>query len=87
VDTGFGHNNGGVMRSGIAVLQKIIAKRPEQGAATSVYLASAPEVASVTGKYFDNQKEKRSSVASYDEAAQRRLWALSEQQVRQPTLA
>jgi NAD(P)-dependent dehydrogenase (short-subunit alcohol dehydrogenase family) len=87
VDTGFGHNNGGVMRSGIAVLQKIIAKRPEQGAATSVYLASSPEVESVTGKYFDNCKAKRSSGASYDEAAQQRLWALSEQQVRLPTLA
>jgi len=87
VDTGFGHNNGGVMRSGIAVLQKIMAKKPEQGAATSVYLASSTEVEGVTGKYFSDSKQKKSSAASYDEAAQRRLWELSEQMVRQPAAA
>lgn len=83
VDTGFGHNNGGVMRSGMQLLQKIIAKKPEQGAATNVYLASSPDVAGVSGRYFDNCTEKKSSGASYDEAAQRRLWELSEQMVRQ----
>jgi hypothetical protein len=84
VDTGFGHNNGGVMRSGMQLLQKIIAKKPEQGAATSVYLASSAEVAGVSGKYFDSKKEKRSSGASYDVAAQQRLWTLSEQMVTAP---
>ena len=87
VDTGFGHNNGGVIRSGTKLLQKIIAKKPEQGAATNVYLASSPEVNGVSGRYFDNCKEKKSSGASCDEAAQRRLWELSEQMVRQPAAA
>jgi NAD(P)-dependent dehydrogenase (short-subunit alcohol dehydrogenase family) len=48
VATGFGHNNGGLMRTVVNVAQKIAAKKPAQGAATSVYLASSPQVAEVT---------------------------------------
>ena len=82
VATGFGHNNGGLMRTGMNVVQKIAAKKPEQGAATSIYLASSPEVEGVTGKYFSDSKETRSSAASYDVDAQKRLWELSERMVR-----
>lgn len=51
---------------------------PEEGARTSVYLASSPEAEGVTGKYFEKCKEKRSSEESYDEALAARLWDLSE---------
>jgi NAD(P)-dependent dehydrogenase (short-subunit alcohol dehydrogenase family) len=50
----------------------------EQGSETSVYLAASPEVEGVTGRYFVDRKEKRSSPASYDEGLQRRLWEESE---------
>jgi hypothetical protein len=33
----------------------------------------------VTGQYFINCKPARSSKVSYDEAAQQRLWQISEQ--------
>ena len=82
VATGFGHNNSGLMRVGMNIAQKIIAKRPEQGAETSVYLASSPEVEGVSGKYFDNKQAIKSSAASYDTEAARRLWDLSETMVR-----
>ena len=49
------------------------------GARTSVYLASAPEVAGVTGKYFDKCKEKQPSKIAQDDAAARRLWQVSAQ--------
>jgi NAD(P)-dependent dehydrogenase (short-subunit alcohol dehydrogenase family) len=52
--------------------------RPEEGAETSVYLASSPEVERVTGKYFERMQARRSSRESYDEAPARRLWDLSE---------
>ena len=81
VATGFGHNNGGLMRTGMNVIQKIAAKRPEQGAETSVYLASSPAVEGVTGKYFSSKKETKSSAASLGIPAQQRLWELSEQMV------
>jgi len=47
---------------------------PEKGAETSIYLATSPEVESVTGKYFEKMKAVPSSKASYDEDAARRLW-------------
>ena len=52
-------------------------KTPAQGAATSIYLASSPEVEGVTGEYFINCKPKRSKDSSYDEAAAARLWQAS----------
>jgi retinol dehydrogenase 14 len=51
---------------------------PEEGAGTSVYLASAPEMATVSGKYFERRKPASSSRGSYDEAAARRVWEISE---------
>lgn len=81
VATGFGHNNGSLVRAGMNVVQKIAAKKPAQGAATSVYLASSPEVEGVSGHYFVDSRATRSNEASYDVNAQQRLWELSEQMV------
>ena len=41
-------------------------KTPAQGAVTSIYLASSPDVAAVTGRYFANSKPKTSNKSSYD---------------------
>ena len=60
------------------VLAHTFGASPEQGADSVVYLAAAPEVAEVSGKYFNNRREIRSSPASYDEATARRLWEVSE---------
>ncbi len=51
---------------------------PEQGAATSVYLATARELTNVTGAYFDKQKAVASNPFSYDLQACKRLWTISE---------
>ena len=48
-----------------------------KGAETPVYLACSPEVEGVTGKYFDDKKEKKSSAASYDESLAAKLWEAS----------
>ena len=42
-------------------------KSAKEGAETQIYLASSPEVEGVSGKYFDDKKEKKSSDESYDE--------------------
>jgi NAD(P)-dependent dehydrogenase (short-subunit alcohol dehydrogenase family) len=47
---------------------------PETGARTPVYLATSPRVSGVTGKYFDEMRETRSSGISHDRRAQDRLW-------------
>lgn len=51
---------------------------PANGAKTSVYLASSPEVANVTGKFFDKCHEVAPTPAAQDGAAARRLWEISE---------
>ena len=48
-----------------------------RGAQTSIYLASSPDVAGVTGQYFVNQQPRHSSAISYDEATARKLWQIS----------
>ena len=54
---------------------------PAQGASASIHLASAPELAQVTGRYFADRKPKRSAKASYDQATAARLWQVSTQLV------
>jgi NAD(P)-dependent dehydrogenase (short-subunit alcohol dehydrogenase family) len=52
-----------------------------EGSKTSVYLATAPELESVTGKYFMDKRETRSASISYDAEVRKKLWELSEQMV------
>jgi len=54
---------------------------PEQGARTSVYLATAPGLGSVTGRYCAKEREATPSRAARDDAAARRLWDVSEELV------
>ncbi|MEL6273756.1 MAG: SDR family NAD(P)-dependent oxidoreductase, partial [Bacteroidota bacterium] len=49
-------------------------KTPAEGAATSIYLANAPEAAGQTGKYWDNCAPKTSFSSSNDPAEASRLW-------------
>jgi NAD(P)-dependent dehydrogenase (short-subunit alcohol dehydrogenase family) len=58
-------------------LLKPFMKSPEEGAATSIYLASSPQVQGVTGRYFVNCRPKTSTKSSYDTAAAARLWQIS----------
>ena len=50
----------------------------EDGAVTSVYLASAPEAAAVSGLYFEAGAAVTPLAAALDVAAQERLWTLVE---------
>lgn len=77
VRTNLGHNETGLMERAIAVILRVIGRTPEAGAKTSVYLASSPDVSGISGMYFANCKAVRSSAASYDVAAQQRLWQIS----------
>jgi NAD(P)-dependent dehydrogenase (short-subunit alcohol dehydrogenase family) len=54
-------------------------RTPEQGADTVVYLASSPEARSMTGRYLIDRKVVSSYEEPHDEAAQKRLWEVSEE--------
>jgi len=77
VRTGFGRNNPGLLGTVVGWGQ-VFARTPEKGAETLVYLATSPEVEGVTGKYFHDARESRSSPAAQDMEAARRLWEVSE---------
>ena len=56
---------------------QFIAQKPMEGAKTSVYLATSPEVDGVTGKYFAYQQPILTDPITYDVATARRLWQMS----------
>ncbi len=49
-----------------------------EGARTSVYLATSPEVASASGKYYSDSRELLPAPQALELEAQRRLWEMSE---------
>lgn len=77
VRSGFGSEDSGRwMRVMLPVVRPFM-KTPEQGAQTSIHLASSPEVEGVSGRYFANRRVRRSSSASYDTTTAARLWDVS----------
>ena len=56
-------------------------RTPARGAETSLHLALAPDLATVTGRYFDNRKPTKPSTIAMDRASQERLWTVSDQLV------
>jgi NAD(P)-dependent dehydrogenase (short-subunit alcohol dehydrogenase family) len=58
------------------VIQRI-AQTPLEGAQTSIFLATSPELEGVTGKYFADQKSIDSDPNTYDEIAAQQLWQIS----------
>jgi NAD(P)-dependent dehydrogenase (short-subunit alcohol dehydrogenase family) len=76
VSTGFAGNNGwkGWI---LQTAAKCFAISSEEGARTIIYLATAPEVASISGRYFVREQVAPPSPASCDLEATRRLWQVS----------
>jgi NAD(P)-dependent dehydrogenase (short-subunit alcohol dehydrogenase family) len=70
----FGDDNGTLMRIGLGIAKRFAAITPEEGAKTITYLASAPELAATSGRYFAECREARPDPAATDAAAARRLW-------------
>ncbi len=75
VSTNIGQTGlGAVGRAAAKSVTSLFGISPEEGAKTSLYLASSPDVAGVSGKYFVKSVPRRSAPISYDEALARRLW-------------
>ncbi|MGH7012957.1 MAG: SDR family oxidoreductase [Stellaceae bacterium] len=74
VATSFGDNNRGVFRIGLGIAKQFMAIAPAEGAKTPVYLASAPEVAGLSGLYFDKCAAREPSAAAQDDESAERLW-------------
>lgn len=80
VASGFGGDSTGFNKV-FSRLIRPLSLTPQQGAQTSVYLATSPQIAGVTGQYFVKQKPARPNPLAADQGAQERLWKLSEELV------
>jgi NAD(P)-dependent dehydrogenase (short-subunit alcohol dehydrogenase family) len=78
VATGYGRDGDtrGFMAFGLGLIKPFILTA-EKGARTSIYLASSPEVADVSGGYFVKCKQRKPSKPAQDAAAAARLWDIS----------
>ncbi|WNR44452.1 SDR family oxidoreductase [Paenibacillus roseipurpureus] len=72
-DTGFG--------KAVLAMARPFFLTPAQGADTAVYLASSPDVRTVSGEYFYRRKIAPVSARAKDDALARQLWSWSEAQV------
>ncbi len=79
--TGFGKNNPGLLMNIMGAVIPLIARSPEKGAQTSIYLASSPEVHSISGKYFVDCKVTQPAPAATDRAVAKQLWDISAEMV------
>jgi len=78
VATRFGDRSGGLLSYVVRVAKVFAAISPEKGAETLVYLASSPEVATISGGYFYKCALAQPTREAQDDAAARRLWSETE---------
>ncbi len=78
VASNFNANAGGMMKL-VGPVMGLFSLKVAEGARTSVYLASSPDVAGATGKYFVKCAPANSNPISYDQAAVRRVWDVAAQ--------
>ena len=62
---------------GVRGLVKLFMISVEEGAATTLYCATAPELAGETGQYYDSRKETKPSKLAADDALAAELWKRS----------
>ena len=78
VATRFGDQSGGLLRHVLAVAKPVGAISPEEGAKTITYLASSPEVKTVTGEYFYQCRPATPTKEAQKDADAAQLWQVSE---------
>jgi retinol dehydrogenase 12 len=78
VATRFAEEAGGLISFSMRIAKRF-ARPVSRGAETLVYLASSPEVASMSGRYFHDCHVTTPSRAALDEVAAERLWQISHQ--------
>ena len=77
VSTSFGSEDPAPLQRLLVPLVRPLMKTPTQGAATTIDVASAPDLADATGLFFKRRGPKRSSPASYNREMGGRLWQVS----------
>jgi NAD(P)-dependent dehydrogenase (short-subunit alcohol dehydrogenase family) len=82
VSTNFNQDNGWMARMTMAVM-KWFSQSPEKGAETLVWLADSNEMNISNGGYYKDKQSTIPSMPAQNKDAAKRLWEVSESQVRQ----
>ncbi|MEQ9300699.1 MAG: SDR family oxidoreductase [Cyclobacteriaceae bacterium] len=80
VKTAIGDKNNDSWVGLVWKIGKLFMITEEQGARTSIYLASDPKLNATSGKYFDNCKQQEPNAFAKDEKLMDRLWQVSAEQ-------
>ncbi len=80
VKTSIGDKNNDSWIGLVWKIGKLFMITEEQGARTSIYLASDPKLNSISGRYYDNCKEQESNPLAKDEKLMDKLWQVSAEQ-------
>ena len=81
VRTNIGQHNGGVTPLLMRLAMRRFGLTPAEGADALVWLATSPEVAEVSGAYFERRQAKRPAAQALDDAACVQLWSETERLV------
>lgn len=81
VATNFNQDNGRLARMTVAVMKRF-ARTPEKGAETLVWLADTDDKNLESGRYYADRQMKMPSVQASNMEAAKKLWEVSEAQIR-----
>lgn len=86
VATGFNRNNGALMSTAMTIIAPF-SRSPRKAAQTLVWLADSPDVSAQSGGYYEDGGLAVSSRQAQDPVLAKRLWEVSEEQVRPGAVA
>jgi NAD(P)-dependent dehydrogenase (short-subunit alcohol dehydrogenase family) len=81
VATGFNRNNGAMMTAAMMMIAPFV-RSPRKAAQTLAWLADSPDVSKQSGGYYEDRAVAVSSRQAQDPALAKRLWDVSEEQIR-----
>jgi hypothetical protein len=84
VKTHLFHGSAPFVKLLVATVGRFFMISPEEGAKTSLYLATSPEVAGKSGAYYNHGAPARPSAAAMRDADAERLWEISASLVALP---
>ena len=82
IQTNLGRHINPIVASVLGLFFVFFSKTVPQGAATSCYVATHPELEGISGRYFSDCDVKTPSAIASNEALATRLWEVSEELVR-----